>query len=74
MNSVSNNVYFDNLDGIIDKYNEKCHRKIKMKPGDVKLGKLPHVSHILLMTIMTKKLLEHFTKKNCKKQIKKSLE
>ena len=35
MTSVSNNVYFDNLDGIIDKYNEECHRKIKMKPGDM---------------------------------------
>ena len=74
MTSVSNNVYFDNLDDIVDKYKEKCHRKIKMKPGDVKLDKLAHVSHILLMIIMTKKLLEHFTKKNCKKQIKKSLE
>ena len=30
--------------------------------------------HILLMILTEKKLLELFTKKNCKKQIKKSLE
>ena len=30
--------------------------------------------HILLMTLTEKKLLELFTKKNCKKKIKKSLE
>ena len=29
---------------------------------------------MLLVVLMTKKLLEGFTKKNCKKQIKKSLE
>ena len=30
--------------------------------------------HMFLMILMTKKLLERFTKKNCTKQIKKSLE
>ena len=30
--------------------------------------------HILLMILMEKKLLEHFTKKYCKKQIKKNVE
>ena len=29
---------------------------------------------MLLMILMEKKLLEHFSKKNCKKKIKKSLE
>ena len=29
---------------------------------------------MLLVTLMKKKLLEHFTKNNCKKQIKNSLE
>ena len=28
--------------------------------------------HMFLMILMEKKLLEHFTKKNCKKQIKKN--
>ena len=30
--------------------------------------------HMLLVTLMAKKLFKHFTKKNCKKQIKKNLE
>ena len=30
--------------------------------------------HMLLVILMVKKLLERFTKKNCKKQINKSLE
>ena len=30
--------------------------------------------HMLLLILMEKKLLECFTKKNCRKQIKKSLE
>ena len=30
--------------------------------------------HMLLMILMEKKLLEHFTKPNCKKQIKMNLE
>ena len=30
--------------------------------------------HALLLTLMVKKLLEHFAEKNCKQQVKKSLE
>ena len=33
---VSKNVYIDKLDDIADKYNNKYHRTIKMKPVDVK--------------------------------------
>ena len=33
-----------------------------------------YCEHMLLMILAEKKLLERFTKKNCKKQIKKSLE
>ena len=36
--AVSNNIYFDVLDDIVDKYNNKYHRTIKMKPIDVKSG------------------------------------
>ena len=36
MTSVSKNVYFDVLNNIVDKYNNKYHRTIKMKPIDVK--------------------------------------
>ena len=36
MTSISKNVYIDKLDDIVHKYNNKKHRKIKMKPIDVK--------------------------------------
>ena len=36
MTSVSKNVYIDKLDDIVDEYNNKHHRTIKMKPVDVK--------------------------------------
>ena len=35
MTSISKNEYIDKLDNIIDKYNNICHRTIKMKPTDV---------------------------------------
>ena len=35
MTAVSKNVYFDVLDDIVDKYNNRVHRTIKMKPIDV---------------------------------------
>ena len=34
MNSISKNVYIDKLDDIVNKYNNKYHRTIKMKPVD----------------------------------------
>ena len=36
MTWISKNVYIDKLDDIVDKYNNTCHRTIKMKPVDVK--------------------------------------
>ena len=36
MTSISRNVYIDNLDNIVDKYNNTYHTAIKMKPVDVK--------------------------------------
>ena len=36
MTSISKNVYIDNLDDIVDKYNDTYHSTIKMKPVDVK--------------------------------------
>ena len=36
MTSVSNNVYIDKLNDIVNECNNKCHRTIKMKPVDVK--------------------------------------
>ena len=36
MTSMSKIVYIDKLDDIVDEYNNKYHRTIKMKPIDVK--------------------------------------
>ena len=35
MTAISKNVYFDVLNGIVNKYNNTIHRTIKMKPIDV---------------------------------------
>ena len=35
MTTISKNVYFDALDDIVDEYNNKYHKTIKMKPIDV---------------------------------------
>ena len=36
MTSMSNNVYIEKLDDIVNEYNNTHHRTIQMKPGDVK--------------------------------------
>ena len=35
MTLISRNVDIDKLDAIVNKYNNTCHRTIKMKPVDV---------------------------------------
>ena len=35
MTAISENVYFDVLDDMVDKYNNTVHKTIKMKPIDV---------------------------------------
>ena len=36
MTSIPKNGYIDKLDDIVNKYNNTCHKTIKMKPIDVK--------------------------------------
>ena len=36
MTSISKNGYIDKLDDIVKKYNNTCHKSIKMKPVDIK--------------------------------------
>ena len=36
MTSISRNMYIDKLDGIVNEYNNKYHKTIKMKSVDVK--------------------------------------
>ena len=116
-------MYIDKLDNIVNKYNNRYHSTIKMKPVDVKsstyfdsskeindedpkfkIGDIVRISKYknifakadlpnwseevfvikkvkntvpwtcVLRILNAKKKLEHFTKRNCKKQIKKSLE
>ena len=85
--SVSKTVYIDKLDDIVKKYKNAYHSRIKMKPVDIKSNtyiefskEINHKSSKIkigdnvLMILMEKKLLECFTKMNCKKQTKKNLE
>ena len=37
MTSVSKNVHIDKLDDTVNKYSNKYHRAIKIKPADVKI-------------------------------------
>ena len=39
MTSISKNVYVDNLDDIVNSYNNTYHSTTKMKPADVKSSK-----------------------------------
>ena len=48
MTSISKNVYIDELDDILHKYNNKKHGKIKMKPIDVKDNTYKHNKTIML--------------------------
>ena len=38
MTSISENVYIDKIDDIVNKYNKTYHKIVKMKPVDVKLS------------------------------------
>ena len=40
MTSISKNVYIDKLDDIVNEYNNRYHRTIKMKSLDVKSGNM----------------------------------
>ena len=73
--SISKNLYIDKLDDIIIKYNHTYPSTIKMKPVEVKLITLMlSLVNKLMMEILNFYKRLRFTKKNCKKQIKKSLE
>ena len=116
--SISKNVYIDKLADIVNKYNNKYHRTINMKPVDVKSStyidsskeindqepklvilleyqniktflqkakfqiglkkflllqqlKILFGGYMLLVILKSKKLLEHFTKMNCKNKSKR---
>ena len=83
MTSVSKNVHIDKLDDIVNKYNNTYHDTIKMKPVDVQSNTYIDSSKEINNrnpkfkigdNVRISKYNNVFTKANCKKHIKKSLE
>ena len=81
MTAISKNVYINELDDVVKKYNNTFHSAIKIKPADVKSktyidsskeidNKNPKFKFGDTVRISKykkmKKLLEHFMKTNCK--------
>ena len=48
MTAIFKNAYFDVLDDIVNKYNNKVHKTIKMKPIDVTSDS--YAEYLLLVT------------------------
>ena len=57
MTSISKNVFNDELDYIINKYNNTCHNTIKMKPVDIKLTHILTLVKELITKILNLKLV-----------------
>ena len=57
MTLVSKNVYIDKLDDTVGKYNNTYHRKIKMKPVDVKDNTYIDFKEKLIINIQNLKLV-----------------
>ena len=73
MTAVSENVYIDKLDYSYHPFLLKDIPQTGLKFSWLKKVKILFHGHTLLMISMVKKLLEHFMKKNYKKQINKHL-
>ena len=57
MTSISKNVYIDKLHDITNKYNNRYHRKIKMKPVDVKPSIILTVIKKIIRKVLNFKLV-----------------
>ena len=57
MTSVSKNVYIDKLDDIVNEYNNKYHRTVKMKPVDVRDNTYVDFKKKLIIKILNLKLV-----------------
>ena len=75
MTSISKNVYIYKVDDIVHNYNNTYHSTIKIKPVNIKSSTLVKklIIKMLLVILKAKKLLECFTKNNCKKTNQKEL-
>ena len=68
-------MYVDKLDDIFAKFLQKVRLQNEVKKfSKIKKLNILFREHILLFMLMMKKLLKSYMKKNCKKQIKQSLE
>ena len=57
MTSISKNVYINKLDDIVNEYNNKYHRTIKMKPVDVKAIHISTLTNTLMIKIPNLRLV-----------------
>ena len=68
-------MYVDKLDDIFAKFLQKVRLQNEVKKfSKIKKLNILFREHILLFILMMRKLLKSYMKKNCKKQIKQSLE
>ena len=57
MPSVSKSVYIDKLNDIVNKYNNTCHRTIKIKPVDIKDNTYINTDREVITEIINLKLV-----------------
>ena len=75
MTSISKKMYIGKLDNIFAKFLQKETLQNEVKKfSKIKKLNILFRGHILLFISMMKKLLKNYMKKNCKKQVKQSLE
>ena len=51
MTAVSKNVYFDELNNVVDKYKNTYHNTTKMKPTDVKSNSFTEYNTVLILML-----------------------
>ena len=66
MTAISKNVYFDVLNGIVNKNNNRVHRTIKMKPIDITSDSYVITMKILIKNILNLKLVTMLEFQNTK--------
>ena len=57
MTSIPKNVYINKLDDIMNKYNNKYHRTMKMKPVDVKSNNYIDLIKKIIRKVLNLKLV-----------------
>ena len=73
MTLISENVYIDKLNDIVEEYKNTYNRTMKMRPVDVKSSTYIDFD-VENSDKDPEESLERFMKNNCKRQIKQSLE